>query len=86
MSFHQYRINELYSNASGSIQFIEMRVGNFSGESQWSGVTLTSTANGVQRSFSFPSNLPSGNHLRLERVRLYETPNCWADAHRDDLS
>jgi 6-pyruvoyltetrahydropterin/6-carboxytetrahydropterin synthase len=23
-----------------------------------------------------------GNHLRLERVRLYETPNCWADAIR----
>ncbi len=21
-----------------------------------------------------------GNHLRLTRVRLYETPNCWADA------
>jgi 6-pyruvoyltetrahydropterin/6-carboxytetrahydropterin synthase len=26
-----------------------------------------------------------GNQLRLERVRLYETPNCWADALRDDL-
>lgn len=26
-----------------------------------------------------------GNHLRLERVRLYETPNCWADATRGDL-
>jgi len=26
-----------------------------------------------------------GNHLRLERVRLYETPNCWADALRDEL-
>jgi 6-pyruvoyltetrahydropterin/6-carboxytetrahydropterin synthase len=25
-----------------------------------------------------------GNHLRLERVRLYETPNCWADALRGD--
>jgi len=25
-----------------------------------------------------------GNHLRLEQVRLYETPNCWADAHRLD--
>ena len=25
-----------------------------------------------------------GNHLRLERVRLYETPNCWADAARDE--
>ena len=23
-----------------------------------------------------------GNHLRLDRVRLYETPNCWADAVR----
>jgi 6-pyruvoyltetrahydropterin/6-carboxytetrahydropterin synthase len=27
-----------------------------------------------------------GNHLRLERVRLYETPNCWADALRSDCS
>ncbi len=25
-----------------------------------------------------------GNHLRLERVRIYETPNCWADASRAD--
>ena len=25
-----------------------------------------------------------GNHLRLERVRLYETPNCWADALRHE--
>ncbi|MCM8594465.1 6-carboxytetrahydropterin synthase QueD [Accumulibacter sp.] len=24
-----------------------------------------------------------GNQLQLERVRLYETPNCWADASRD---
>ena len=23
-----------------------------------------------------------GNHLRLERVRLFETPNCWADSVR----
>jgi len=21
-----------------------------------------------------------GNDLKLERVRIYETPNCWADA------
>jgi len=25
-----------------------------------------------------------GNHLRLERIRLYETPNCWADALREE--
>ena len=23
-----------------------------------------------------------GNHLQLEQVRLFETPNCWADAVR----
>lgn len=27
-----------------------------------------------------------GNHLRLQRVRLYETPNCWVDALRKDDS
>jgi 6-pyruvoyltetrahydropterin/6-carboxytetrahydropterin synthase len=26
-----------------------------------------------------------GNHLQLEHVRLYETPNCWADAYRSEL-
>lgn len=25
-----------------------------------------------------------GNHLRLERVRLFETPNSWADALREE--
>ncbi len=25
-----------------------------------------------------------GDSLRLERVRLYETPNCWADALRSE--
>jgi len=24
-----------------------------------------------------------GNHLRLEQVRIYETPNCWADCIRN---
>ena len=26
-----------------------------------------------------------GNHLQLEQVRLYETPNCWADALRGSV-
>ena len=26
-----------------------------------------------------------GNHLRLLQVRLYETPNCWADAIRRQI-
>jgi len=27
-----------------------------------------------------------GNHLKLERVRIYETPNCWADALHEDVA
>lgn len=27
-----------------------------------------------------------GNQLRLERIRLYETPNCWADALRPEAA
>jgi 6-pyruvoyltetrahydropterin/6-carboxytetrahydropterin synthase len=27
-----------------------------------------------------------GNHLHLEQVRLYETPNCWADCRRTDIT
>ncbi|MCW5576966.1 MAG: 6-carboxytetrahydropterin synthase QueD [Burkholderiales bacterium] len=27
-----------------------------------------------------------GDSLRLERVRLYETPNCWADALRGETA
>ena len=27
-----------------------------------------------------------GNHLRLERVRIFETPNCWADATRANIA
>ena len=26
-----------------------------------------------------------GNRLHLKRIRLYETPNCWADAAGEDL-
>lgn len=27
-----------------------------------------------------------GSRLKLEQVRLYETPNCWADAKREKIS
>ena len=59
MSFHQYRIDELYSNASGTVQFIELSVDYYDDESYWSGVPLTTTRNGITHTFRFPSNLPS---------------------------
>jgi serralysin len=59
MSFHLYRINELYSNADGSIQFIELKVGDFAGESFWQGQSISDTQGGTTHTFTFPTNLPS---------------------------
>jgi len=59
MSFHLYQINELYSNADGSIQFIEMTVGSNNGENFWSGHSITVGQGGTSHSFVFPADLPS---------------------------
>jgi len=59
MSFHLYDINELFSNADGSIQFIELRVGNSNNESFWSGKTITVTQGGNTHTFTFTTDLPS---------------------------
>lgn len=61
MTFHLYRINELYSDAGGAIQFIEMSVGPFNGESFWINQTLSVTQDGVTHAFRFPKNLPNPN-------------------------
>ncbi len=58
MAFHLYDINELYTNADGSVQFVEL-ITTANGESFWQGQALTVTQGGVTRSFTFPSNLPS---------------------------
>lgn len=59
MAFHLYRINELYSNADGTIQFIEMIVGPFNGESFWQGQSISVSQGGTTHRFVFPTNLPS---------------------------
>ena len=62
MSFHLYRLNELFSNGDGSIQFIELSVGPFGGEGFWAGQTIKVTQAGVVHSFTFPTNLPGPTH------------------------
>lgn len=57
--FHNYDINELYSNADGSVQFIELINGNVNGEMFSQGQALSVTQGGVSHSFTFPSDLPS---------------------------
>ena len=61
MSFHLFKINELFSNADGSIQFVEMKLGSSvpDNESFWSGRTLTVTQANLTHSFTFASNLPT---------------------------
>jgi serralysin len=57
-SYHEWRISEIYSNASGSVQFIEFLqpAEEFDDERFLSGQTLTDSALG--HSFSFSTNLP----------------------------
>lgn len=59
MPFHLYRINELYSDADGTIQFIEMSVGPFNGESFWINQTISVTQGGITHDFRFLNNLPN---------------------------
>src|SRR4030095_3801656 len=58
--FHLFQIEQLYSNADGTVQFIVMHEFTGSnGEHVWGGRSLTSTHAGVNKTFVFPNNLPS---------------------------
>ena len=55
-SFHLWVIDEIYSNADGTVQFIELQTAS-SGQQFLSGHTLSSSGATTQ-SFTFPSDLP----------------------------
>ena len=59
MSFHLYQVHEIFSNADGTVQFIEMAVGPFNGESFWAGQSITVTSGVAVNTFGFPADLPS---------------------------
>lgn len=50
---HTWRFSELYSNSSGTIQFVELFVGNFAFETGLNGLQITTGTN----TFTFPGNL-----------------------------
>jgi serralysin len=70
MSYHLYDIDELFTNADGSIQFIELSMpdGGGPGENAWGGHYIVST-NGVSTNSFLTTNLPSsattGTHVLL---------------------
>ncbi len=60
-SFHTFRIEQIYSNADGTEQFVVLHESmNANGENFWAGQALTSTHSGVPRVYVFSENLPGG--------------------------
>ena len=59
-SFHTFQIDQIYSDADGTVQFVVLReAAGFSGQNFLSGHMLTSTHGAVTRTFRFMADLPS---------------------------
>jgi serralysin len=56
--FHLWQVKEVFTNASGSVQFVEM-FDSFGGEIFTSGFTLSANSDGNIKTFTFPGNLPT---------------------------
>jgi hypothetical protein len=62
-AFHLWQLKEAFSNADGSVQFIEM-FNSFAFENVISGFSLQAVSDGVTKNFAFPTDLvgsTSGN-------------------------
>src|SRR5467141_1772419 len=59
-AFHLFRIDQVYSNSDGSVQYVVMREATgTNGENFWMGNTLATTnTHGQNKQLIFPSNLP----------------------------
>lgn len=58
MSFHLFHINEVYSNANGTVQFIEFE-GDANDQHEWAGHKITSTNGVTTNTFNITTNLPN---------------------------
>ncbi|HZL34134.1 MAG TPA: PEP-CTERM sorting domain-containing protein [Tepidisphaeraceae bacterium] len=57
-TFHEWRIDELYSNASGTVQFIELQQPSFEFDDERFVGSQILAESALGHSFTFPSNLP----------------------------
>ncbi|MEP7182871.1 MAG: hypothetical protein ABI886_11850 [Betaproteobacteria bacterium] len=59
-TFHTFRIEQVYSNADGSIQYVMLHeASNAGGQNLWAGHALMATAGTSTKTFAFSANLPS---------------------------
>ena len=61
MSYHLYRISEIYSNSNGLVQFIELTVDAHDNESFWHGEEITVIQGDQTHIYEFPNDLPNRN-------------------------
>lgn len=72
-AFHLFRIDQVFSNADGSVQYIVMRETTGSpGENFWRGNTLVTSGPAGTQQITFPANLPSSD--TASRSVLIATP------------
>jgi hypothetical protein len=57
-AFHLWHVKEVFSNADGSVQFIEL-FDSFAGERLIAGHSVIANSDGVIKTFSIPANLPT---------------------------
>jgi hypothetical protein len=61
-TFHTYRIDQIYSNADGTVQYVVLRESmGMDGENELRGHQLTSMGPAGTASYTFPRNLPGGS-------------------------
>ena len=59
--FHTYQIEQLFSDASGNVQYIVLHESQgMAAEYFWMGNAITSVQPGVTKAYIFPNNLPVG--------------------------
>ena len=80
--FHMFRIDQIYTNADGTVQFVVLReCCNVDGESMWSSQVLRSTSGTEEKTFTFPSDLPdtdTGQKFVLVATQGYAALNIVA--------
>jgi hypothetical protein len=60
-TFHTYQIDEIFSNADGTVQFVVLHeVAGMNGQNFLAGHTFTSMSGGATKTYTFPTNLPGG--------------------------
>jgi len=79
--FHTFQIEQMYSNADGSLQFVVLHESQgMNGENFLQGQVLTSTHLGVTKTYIFPTNLPGGSMYCDGYYGCYNNPSPTANS------